>query len=102
KFASTTDIKDVVKFTQELEVGVKERGLPWKNAAAFLAEADTFGQAALTRQIEAAFTNTQISGYLLENSVDQGLRFTGLFDAMRRPKTAFLDAMKNVNRPIRV
>ncbi len=102
KFSSTTDIKDVVKFMQELEGGIKERGLPWKTAAALLAELDAFGREALARQIEAAFSNTQISGYILENGVDQGLRFTGLFDSIRRPKTAFLEAVKNVNRPIRV
>jgi hypothetical protein len=102
KFAATTEIKDIAKLAQELEVGVKERGLPWKSADAFLVDVDAFGRAALTRQIEAAFTNTQISGYFIENGVDQGLRFTGLFDAMRQPKTELLEAMKNANRPVRV
>jgi len=102
KFAATTEVKDLTKFAQELEAGLKERGLPWKTADAFLADADALGRAGLVRQIEAAFTNTQISGFILENGVDQGLRFTGLFDAMRRPKPALLETLKNASRPVRV
>lgn len=102
KFASSTDIKDIVKLQAELEQGVKDRGLPWKNAAALLADVDALGRASLVRQIEALFSNTQISGYFLENGVDQGLRFTGLFDAMREPKAALLETLKAANRPMRV
>jgi hypothetical protein len=102
KFSTTTDIKDLTRLAGELEAGVKERGLPWKTSDAFLADVDAFGCAALTRHIEAAFSNTQISGFILENGVDQGLRFTGVFDALRQPKTALLEALKNANRPVRV
>jgi hypothetical protein len=105
KFAASPDNKDLAKMIQELEQGLterKDRGVPWKNAAAFFADADTLGRASLTRQIEALFTNTQVSGYFLENTVDQGLRFTGLFDTMRAPKAALLDTLRNVNRPVRV
>ena len=102
KFSSSQDCKDVAKFLQELEAGLKERGLPWKTAAAFLADADALGRAALTRHIDALFTNTQISGYLLENAGDQGLRFTGVFDAMRAPKADLLETFRLANRPVRV
>jgi hypothetical protein len=102
KFASTQDCKDISRFMQELEQGVKERGLPWKTAETFLADADALGLTSLTRQIEAVFTNTQFSGFILENAVDQGLRFTGLFDAMRSPKDALLASLKAANRPVRV
>jgi hypothetical protein len=102
KFAASQDMKDVAKLVQELEQGIKDRGLPWKTAAAFFADADALGRSSLARQIEALFTNTQISGFILENAVDQGLRFTGLFDALRAPKTALLEALKAVNRPVRV
>src|SRR5690606_17470454 len=29
KFASSQDCKDIAKFLQELETGIKDRGLPW-------------------------------------------------------------------------
>lgn len=102
KFASSQDCKDIAKFLQELDAGIKERGLPWKDAAAFLADADALGRASLTRQIEALFSNTQVSGFILENAVDQGLRFTGLFDQMRAPKADLLEALKAANRPVLV
>jgi hypothetical protein len=102
KFSSSQDYKDIAKLQQELDAGIKERGLPWKTAAAFLADADAFGRASLTRQVEALFSNTQVSGYFLENAVDQGLRFNGVFDEMRAPKAALLDALKAANRPVLV
>jgi beta-galactosidase len=102
KFSSSPDCKDLAKLSQELETGLKERDLPWKSVEAFLADADSLGRISLTRQINAMFTNTQISGYIIENAVDQGLRFTGLFDAMRAPKTGLLESLKLANHPVRV
>jgi hypothetical protein len=101
KFSATQEYKDVVKFLAELEQGLKDKGLAfWKTPEAFFADADALGRAALARQIEALFTNTQISGWFIENGGDQGLRFTGLSDWLRRPKAALRDALKNVNRPV--
>ncbi len=101
KFSSSTDCKDLVKLVQEIDQGIKDRGLTfWKTAQNFFDDADTLGRQSVTRQIEALLSNTQISGYFLENALDQGLRFTGVFDWMRTPKQEFLESLKLANRTI--
>jgi hypothetical protein len=103
KFSGSQDYKDLSKFLQELETGLKEKGLTfWKTPEAFFADADALGRVSLARQIESMFTNTQISGYFIENGTDQGVRFTGLNDWMRQPKAALRETLKTVNRPVHI
>jgi len=103
KFSSSPDVKDLNKWMQELNLGIKERDLSfWKDAQAFLTAAEDMGRSALTRQIEALLTNPQVSGFIIESFSDQGLRFTGLTNWMRAPKPALLEAMKRVNQSVYV
>ncbi len=103
KFSNTQDYKDLTKFLQELEQGLKDKGLSfWKTPEAFFADADALGRASLARQIESMFTNTQISGFFIENGNDQGLRFTGLTDWLRRSKSELRETLKTVNRPVHI
>jgi hypothetical protein len=103
KFSSSQDCRDLQKLLQELEQGIKDKGLSfWKDAPAFLADADALGRVSLVRQIEALLTNPQFSGYMIETWNDHGLHFTGLTDWLRTPKTALLEALKRINRPVHV
>ncbi len=103
KFATSQDCKDLQKLLQELAQGLKDKGLTfWKDVSAFTAEADSLGRASLARQIEALLTNPQFSGYLMESWSDHCLNFTGITDWLRAPKTALLDTLKRVNRPVHV
>ncbi len=103
KFSSSQDYKDLNKLLQELGQGLKDRGLNfWKNAQAFLADADALGRQALIRQIEALFTNVQFAGYLVESFGDHALNFTGLSNWLRHPKPDLLESFKRVNRPVHV
>ncbi len=103
KFSGSQDYKDLNKWLQELGTSLKEKGLDFcKDVDDFFVAADALGREAVARQIEALFTNPQISGYLVEAYGDYGLHFTGLADWTRAPKTALLETFRRVNRPIHV